>query len=296
VAAALGATSVHIATEPVAGKAEADAVTQALLDRLANGYVGAEGVAVGDPRLKAGTKVTVTGVGSRFSGDYVIARAEHVLRGGGGYVTHIANSPTHTLSGALGATASPRFGTQLTIGIVTNNDDPERQGRVRVKYPSLDEIEGGWARVVTLNAGDERGILMLPDIGDEVLVAFLHGDTRHPLVLGSLFNGVDKPGDLLIQDHNGSFAVRSAHRAYLESKEDLTLKSAAKLVVEIAGDASLDTDAKLALTAGGDVAVRSDRGAVTIEAMSGLTIKCGASKIELTPGGVTVSGPMISLG
>jgi type VI secretion system secreted protein VgrG len=101
---------------------------------------------------------------------------------------------------------------------------------------------------------------------------------------------------VLVQDHNGSFVVRSAHRGHLESAEDLTLKSGAKLVVEVAKDASLTTDGALAVSAAGDITFKTDRGAVTVEGLSGLTLKCGGSKIELTPGGVTVSGPMISLG
>ena len=92
---------------------------------------------------------------------------------------------------------------------MTQNDDPDELGRVRVKYPALgDETEGWWARVAAPGAGKDRGLLMMPLVGDEVLVGFEHGDARRPFVLGSLWNGEDKPGELVQTD--GSFALRSA--------------------------------------------------------------------------------------
>ena len=72
------AAQVHVASEPVKSQAEAKALAQALLDKLANGYIGAEGVAPGNPRIKAGAKVHVSGVGSKFGGTYRVATATHV--------------------------------------------------------------------------------------------------------------------------------------------------------------------------------------------------------------------------
>ena len=102
VASAFGGATAHIASEPVKSQSEGQAVAQALLDLLANAYVAAEGVTDGDPRIRAGAKVTISGVGERFSGTYRVASATHVLRGGSTYETRFANSPTHTLLGAVG--------------------------------------------------------------------------------------------------------------------------------------------------------------------------------------------------
>ena len=94
---------------------------------------------------------------------------------------------------------------------MTNNDDPDNLGRVRVKYPALgDDVEGAWARIATVSAGNARGLLMLPVVGEEVLVGFEHDDTTRPYVLGSLFNGVDMPGDDLTAERGR--LVRRAQR------------------------------------------------------------------------------------
>ena len=86
-----------------------------------------------------------------------------------------ANSSAHTLLGSVGGPhgsgVSP-FGSQLVLGIVTNNSDPDGLGRVRVKYPALgDDVEGNWARIASVSAGNARGVMMLPVVGEEVLSA-----------------------------------------------------------------------------------------------------------------------------
>jgi phage protein D/phage baseplate assembly protein gpV len=284
---------VHVATEPVKSKGEGQALVQALLDRHARGFVAAEGVAPGNPKIKAGTLVKVSGVGQRFSGTYLVASSTHVLRSGG-YETRFANSPAHTLLGAIG-NSPPSFAAQLVLGIVTNNDDPEGRGRVRVRYPALgSDIEGAWARIATVGAGNERGLLMLPVPGEEVLIGFEHGDTTRPYVLGSLFNGRDAPGDDLLQDKDGSFAVKSDKKIYAESVGDYTIKSGANLVVEVAGKASMKSTQGFEI-AGASLSIKGDT-EVTIEGATTLTLKCGASQIQLSASGVTVSGPTINLG
>lgn len=82
----------------------------------------------------------------------------------------------------------------FVVGLVTNNKDPEKLGRIKVKFPWLsDEVESWWARVCQPMGGKERGQWWIPEIDDEVLVGFEHGDVRFPYVIGSLYNGVDKP-------------------------------------------------------------------------------------------------------
>ena len=82
----------------------------------------------------------------------------------------------------------------VALGVVTNNKDPDKLGRVKVKLPWMDEqAESYWARIVSPMAGKERGFFFLPEVDDEVLVAFEHGDPEHPFVMGALWNGKDKP-------------------------------------------------------------------------------------------------------
>lgn len=82
----------------------------------------------------------------------------------------------------------------LVLGLVTNNQDPDNMGRIKVKYHMLDQtVESDWARVVAFYAGTERGNLWTPEVDDEVVLAFEHGDVNFPYVLGSVYNGKDAP-------------------------------------------------------------------------------------------------------
>lgn len=94
----------------------------------------------------------------------------------------------------------------VVVGIVTNNDDPEKLGRVKVRFPWLsDENESSWARIATPMAGNDRGIYFLPELDDEVLVAFQQGDIGYPYIIGSLWNGKDPPPE---QNEGGKNNVR----------------------------------------------------------------------------------------
>ena len=82
----------------------------------------------------------------------------------------------------------------MVVGIVTNNQDPDGMGRIKVRLPfSSDTDESNWARIAVPMAGKDRGFYFLPEIDDEVLVAFEHGDPRFPFILGALWNGQDTP-------------------------------------------------------------------------------------------------------
>jgi phage baseplate assembly protein gpV len=90
------------------------------------------------------------------------------------------------------AQASKLYG--VVVGLVTNNKDPDKLGRVKVKFPWLaDDVESNWARVAYPMGGKERGYWWIPEINDEVLVTFFHGDANCPFVIGGLYNGPDKP-------------------------------------------------------------------------------------------------------
>jgi uncharacterized protein involved in type VI secretion and phage assembly len=82
------------------------------------------------------------------------------------------------------------------IGIVTDNKDPDKLGRVKLKIPVLSEQDTTfWCPIIMLGAGKNRGWFFIPDKDDEVLVMFEHGDLNRPLVVGALWNGKDKPPD-----------------------------------------------------------------------------------------------------
>jgi uncharacterized protein involved in type VI secretion and phage assembly len=78
------------------------------------------------------------------------------------------------------------------VGVVSSIDDPDGLGRVRVQFPWLKEdVESRWARLVSFMAGADRGGVFRPEVGDEVLVVFEHGDLRFPYILGGVWNGRD---------------------------------------------------------------------------------------------------------
>ncbi|MBV8281692.1 MAG: hypothetical protein JO347_06450 [Candidatus Eremiobacteraeota bacterium] len=82
----------------------------------------------------------------------------------------------------------------VVIGLVTNVKDPEKNGRIKVHFPWLDDNhETDWIRIATMMGGNGRGSFFMPEVNDEVLVAFDHGDARFPYVIGFMWNGQDAP-------------------------------------------------------------------------------------------------------
>jgi uncharacterized protein involved in type VI secretion and phage assembly len=103
----------------------------------------------------------------------------------------------------------------LVEALVENNVDPEGMGRVKLKFPTLPDMPSSfWARLVMPMAGQNRGWMTIPEINDEVLVAFVHGDINHAIVLGSLYNGVDTPpyANEDLMNNLRVFQSRSGHR------------------------------------------------------------------------------------
>lgn len=161
----------------------------------------------------------------------------------------------------------------VVIGIVTNNQDPDKLGRVKVKFPWLsDADESYWARVATPMAGKDRGIYYLPEVDDEVLVVFEHGDVRFPYVLGALWNGKDTPP---ADNGNGKnnlrvIKSRSGHVIRLNDEDGKETIE----IIDKSGKNSLIFD-----TAKNAIAITSDQD-ITLNAPNG-TIKLDAQKIEI---------------
>ncbi len=200
-----------------------DAATNAakgLAASVGSTFAEAEGMVVGDPSLKAGTTVSVSGVGNPFDGKYVLTSTRHILDRYG-YRTQfvVSGRQDRTTIGLVssGGAASPSGVGHLVVGavpaVVTEvKDDPESLNRVKVEFPWLDDsFSSDWARVVMLGVGKDRGFAFLPEIDDEVLVCFEQGDFRRPYVLGGLYNGTDTPKDAgsLVDSASGAIAVRA---------------------------------------------------------------------------------------
>lgn len=168
------------------------------------------------------------------------------------------------LSGAR--SADDRF-FGVVAGVVTDNRDPDGMHRVKVRLPWLsDDAESHWARVATPMAGPGRGLYLLPEVDDEVLLAFEHGSLEHPFVIGSLWNGQDQAHENNSdgRNDNRSFKSRSGHVVRLcdsdgDERVEIIDKTGSNRIVIHSSDNSLSIEAQ------GDISIHSSTGKVKIE-------------------------------
>jgi uncharacterized protein involved in type VI secretion and phage assembly len=178
----------------------------------------------------------------------------------------------------------------VVIGIVTNNNDPQGMGRVRVRFPWRgDDDESYWARVATLMAGNDRGTFFLPEVDDEVLVAFDHGDINHPYVIGALWNGVDTPPETNAEGKNNIRTIKSRsgheiifddnHEQKSEKLEIHTNAGHTILLDDSAGAERIEIKDK---TNNNKITIDSVQNSITIESATQLKIKANVVEIEGT--------------
>ena len=170
----------------------------------------------------------------------------------------------------------------VAVALVTDNKDEEGLARVRVRFPWHDKpTESHWARLATPMAGKERGLVMIPEVGDEVVVAFEREDLRFPFVLGALWNGQEKPpfGNSDGKNDWRLFKSRKKHRLLFDDGTkgvvELAHEKGRKIVFDDDGFSVQDEK-------GNVVKVNSNSGAMTIEAKGQLNIKAASITIEAT--------------
>jgi uncharacterized protein involved in type VI secretion and phage assembly len=170
----------------------------------------------------------------------------------------------------------------IAVALVTQNKDDEGLCRVKVRYPWHDKPrESYWARLAMPMAGKDRGLVLIPEVGDEVVVAFEREDLRFPYVLGALWNGQDKPPLANGDGKNDRRILKSRKRHYL------LFDDGAKGVVELAhenGGIARFTDDEIVLkdAQGNQIKIENKSGAMTIQANGALTIKGATITIEAT--------------
>lgn len=191
----------------------------------------------------------------------------------------------------------------VVTGIVKSLDDPDEMGRVQLTFPWMAEGEpvSYWARIAAPMAGPERGFQFMPEVDDEVLVAFEHGDLRLPYVVGFLWNGEDKPprtepaqraiqtvsGHVLeFDDSEGSEKISLLFKGETPSitidEKTVTVETSSGHLIK------LDDDAGISLQFGG-----SDP-SITLESGK-LSLVMGGSSIELSASGAKIVAPLIEL-
>jgi len=276
---ALGGGTLAVADRPVVSQDEADKLAKSVAAKVGAGFMEADGTAHGDPRLGAGKRVTIEGLGKRFTGTMTLSSTTHIIRGAKGYETQftISGRSTRSLLELMTPSGETKWTEQVVVGIVTQNQDPDKLGRVRVKFPSLgEETEGWWARVSSPSAGGGRGVLMLPQPGDEVLVAFEHGDVRRPYVLGSVFNGRSTPDEL--SRPNGSFGLQSDQDVHIKAKKAIKAKADE---YELKTDKSVTVESTTGQTYKATTEIKVSAGTrVVIDATAEIQIKAPAISIS----------------
>jgi phage protein D/phage baseplate assembly protein gpV len=292
--AAFNLTAEALVTDrPVRAQATADRMAQAVADQIAGQFVEAEGTCGGDPAIIAGSSLQISAVGERFGGTYLVTSAHHTYNAQSGYSTafSVSGHRAATLFNLLAPEEPPNQVPGLMIGIVTDNQDPENQGRVKVKFPSLSgEHASNWARVSAPGGGPDRGFEFLPEVNDEVLVGFELGDVHYPYVLGGLWNGRDEPPKSSNQAIKGGKVVqriirsRTGHIIMLDDDE-----SGGGITIEDKNGNKIFLDAQkndLTIQVQGNINVKADRN-IKIEAGGTLDIQAAAT--------VTVKGASIRL-
>ncbi|HEX5283582.1 MAG TPA: phage baseplate assembly protein V [Bryocella sp.] len=191
----------------------------------------------------------------------------------------------------------------VAVGLVTNNQDPDGLGRVKVKYPWLgDDDESYWARLVVPMAGNDRGTWFLPEVDDEVLIAFEQGSLDYPYVLGALWNGKDKPPESNSDGKNNHRTIksRSGHIIRMDDtdgsekleiidktgKNKVVLDSSQNSVtIEAGGDIKLTANGKLVLSGNG----------VELKSQANGSFKASGNLDVNANGQLTLKGSMINI-
>jgi uncharacterized protein involved in type VI secretion and phage assembly len=186
----------------------------------------------------------------------------------------------------------------VVTGIVQDIKDPLGQGRVKVNFPWLaedadtvtisqeqkeDRAHSYWARIATLMAGKERGTWFIPEVGDEVLVAFEHGVLDRPFIVGVLWNHDDKPPQSMDSEGKNDLRVihsRSGHKVVLNDSDDepsilivdktgdnsifidsaknaMAIKVKGDLSIDVGGNLSIKVEGKIDVDAGKDIAAQT---------------------------------------
>ncbi|MBV6622396.1 MAG: VgrG-related protein [Rivularia sp. (in: Bacteria)] len=301
----LPAPKMIVVDKPIFNPKEADAIAQALCDELGGQFVYADAKAEGNTEIRAGRVVELEEMG-QHDGKYYITETRHLyqervyttefsVRGlRGGDLLSILSPQTHLKPGQ----------TSL-VGIVTDNEDPEGWGRVKVKFPTLTEDHASqWARVVSMGAGNNRGFDCLPEINDEVLVLFEHGDIHRPYVIGGVWNGKDSPPESIkdsVKDglvRLRSINTRTGHKLQFVEEDKGSSKTGFYIRTNGGHQISInDSEQFIEITTknGHQLKMSDKDSSINLNSIGNLKIKAGGNIDINATGVITVQGSLIKL-
>ncbi|MBW4631791.1 MAG: phage tail protein [Iphinoe sp. HA4291-MV1] len=192
----------------------------------------------------------------------------------------------------------------VVVGIVTNNQDPEKLGRVKVKFPWLsDTDESNWARIATPMTGKQKGIYFLPEINDEVLVIFEQGDVRFPYIIGGLWNGIDTPPETNADGKNNIRLIKSRSGHVIRLNDENGKETIE--IIDKTNNNSLKFDTAqntITITSAKDITLSAPKGTIKLDAQT-IDIKSSTNtninantRIDITAKATTnIKGAMINL-
>jgi uncharacterized protein involved in type VI secretion and phage assembly len=270
----------------------------AIMDDIGGRAYLVEGKCLGNTNLKAGGQLKIEKAGTKFSGKYYLTSCTHIYSADG-YYTHFEASGKQAgrILDLVNNNTDPVnriYGT--VVGVVTNNkpaaSEGAMDGSVKVKFPWMPQdngtdIESNWARLVSPMAGNERGFYCVPEVNDEVLVAFENGDPARPYVLGALWNGKDKTPETTSNAVDGSgkvklrtFKTRVGHILRFNDSDDApkieiidkTTKN--KITID-------STNNKITILADTDIDIKATNGKINIEAKMDITMKSSSGKVAV---------------
>ncbi|MFG2621349.1 VgrG-related protein [Streptomyces sp. NPDC048507] len=281
---------------------EVQSAAKALAADVTSSFAELEVAVYGSPRLRPGVPVALGDVGKPFEGKYTVTSVRHVFGDGRHYESWITVSGRQWRSlyglAAGGGGADAMSATRLpgvANAIVTDVQDPLKQGRVKLQFPWLDDTYvSDWARSVQSGGVGGGGIFPM-DVGDEVLVAFDRGALDHPFVIGGLYNGRDVPSR--VEDvplHDGlkrkaarhTLSDRQANRVDLLSQRSGKRRQGVRIAT---GDDRLTinldrTKTEITVDSSGSVTIKGGR-SVSVEAGTDLTLSA-RRRLTIKSGGL----------
>lgn len=249
-----------------------------------------------EPRgdARPGVTIAIDGVNTRFNGDYTLSAVTHRLQAGR-LETRFRVGPTD--EGIAEVLQQRDRAAGITVGRVTDNADPDSRGRVKVSLPLLgDEVETGWIRVATIGAAANRGIAFVPEVEDEVLVGFVHGDINHPYVLatvwndsGDTFSGVVADGEVGERSITGRLGntLRIIDKADGDDESGISIEvdgAATKIFLGYNKTEFITADRPMELK-NGQASILLDGDKITIDATE-ITLKSDSGKVIIDANGI----------
>ncbi|MHB8627295.1 MAG: VgrG-related protein [Aggregatilineales bacterium] len=314
-----GGASNFIVNIPVQTQSDATRVAQGLLDQINSRFIQADGEAVGTPSLHAGMVVEIKGIGTKFGGKYRLTTVRHQYNAGDYRILFSVEGPRPDLITYLvGGDDKERWGGVYPALVTNNKNDTNDFAYVKLKYPWLDDtVESNWARVALPGGGAQRGIYFMPEVNDEVLVAFEFGDFDRPYVIGGLYNGSDAPAAGLTDvvangkvktrmiktrtGHTITFVDDDSGQEYIDIKDakgntELKFDTAnKKITMTSQGEIEINATGNLTLTSQQDISIKTDSGNVTIQGMTFSAKGTNSAEMKSDSGAANVQGLTFSV-